>query len=478
MRRFRATKIVATLGPVSSDTASIEALFNAGADVFRVNFSHGTREEQAKRIRAIRSVERKTGRPIAILGDLQGPKLRIGAMPKDGAPLEPGAHLRLDLSSEPGNGKRAPLPHPEIFRALEGERARRKGNIDLLLDDGRIRLHVTRCGPDFCDTEVVVGGVLASNKGVNLPNVLLPISALTRKDRTDLDFALDNAVDWIGLSFVQRAEDVAEARRLVRDRAGVLAKIEKPAAIEHLTEILDYAQAVMVARGDLGVECPPESVPPMQKEIVRRARAAGRPVVVATQMLESMVNAPVPTRAEASDVATAVYDGADAVMLSAETAVGKYAIEAVSIMDRIIKSVESDRSYRAIMDAIHAKPEETLADAITAAARQVGETLHVAAIVTYTTSGTTALRAARERPTSPILCLATKRETARKLVLAWGVHPVVARDAEGFDDMVKKACDWAVHEAFAKKGDRLAITAGIPFGTAGATNVLHIALVH
>jgi len=478
MRRFRSTKIVATLGPASSNSAALEALFMAGADVFRVNFSHGAHEDHAKRIRAIRSVERKTGRPIAILADLQGPKLRVGAMPKDGVQLAPGAFFRLDLSKEPGDAKRAPLPHPEIFRAVAEERVRHKGKIDLLLDDGKIRLHVMRCGADFCETEVAAGGVLTSNKGVNLPNVLLPISALTKKDRADLDFALDNGVDWIGLSFVQRAEDVAEARRLVRDRAGVLAKIEKPAAIEHLREILDYAQAVMVARGDLGVECPPENVPAMQKEIVRRSRAAGRPVVVATQMLESMITAPVPTRAEASDVATAVYDGADAVMLSAETAVGKYPVEAVSMMSRIVKSVEGDRNYRVIMDAIHAQPEETLADAITAAARQVGDTLHAAAIVTYTTSGTTALRAARERPTAPILCLATRRATARKLALAWGVHPVVARDAAGFADMIKKACDWAVHEEFAKKGDRLAITAGFPFGTTGATNVLHIALVH
>jgi pyruvate kinase len=470
MRRHRNTKIVATLGPASSTPERIRALFEAGADVFRLNFSHGTHAGHAALIATIRALEAETGRPTAILMDLQGPKLRIGALAGGKVTLEAGRPFRLDLDAAPGGPQRAPLPHPEVFAALGP-------GTEVLLDDGRLRLRVIANGSDFADTEIVAGGRLTDRKGVNIPNALLGISALTDKDRGDLAFGLDQGIDWVGLSFVQRADDVAEARRLIGGRAAVLSKLEKPAAIDSLDEILALSDAIMVARGDLGVELPPEDVPSLQKQIVRRCREEGKPVIVATQMLESMVSSPAPTRAEASDVATAVYDGADAVMLSAESASGAYPVEAVEMMNRIITRVEHDDGFRAIMDAVHPHPEATDSDAITAAARQVAETINAAAIVTFTTSGSTALRAARERPTVPVLCLTEVVATAHRLAMAWGVHCVVTEDVRDFSDMVGKACTIARREAFAVAGDRLVVTAGVPFGTPGATNILRIAWV-
>ncbi len=470
MRRHRNAKIVATLGPASETPEMIRALFEAGADVFRLNFSHGTHDEHAARIKTIRGLGAEFDRPIGILTDLQGPKLRIGELVGGAAELVAGAKYRLDLSDKPGDGNRAPLPHVEVFRALSaGE--------DLLLDDGKIRLRTTQCGKDYAETEIITGGTLTNNKGVNLPGTVLPISPLGVKDRKDLAFALDQGVDWIGLSFVQRPEDVAEARKLVAGRAAVLSKLEKPTAIDHLDEIIELSDAVMVARGDLGVELPPEDVPVMQKLIVRACRAKGKPVVVATQMLESMIEAPAPTRAEASDVATAIYDGADAVMLSAESAAGRYPVESVTMMDRIVTRVENDPYYRTIMNAEPIDPEATSSDAITAAARQVADTISAKAIVTYTTSGSTSLRAARERPNVPILCLTENITTARKLAIAWGVQCVVAEDVQNFSDMVEKACRIANETGFAREGEPLVITAGVPFGTPGATNILRIAWV-
>jgi len=468
MRRRRRAKIVATLGPASSDAATIRDLFEAGVDVFRLNFSHGTHEEHRERLRIIRRLERATGRPIGVMADLQGPKLRVGAFAEGAVELVAGQSFRLDRNRTPGDVTRACLPHPEIFRAIEP-------GTDLLLDDGRIRLRVVRCSTESAETEVVTGGRLSDRKGVNVPGVVLPLSPLTSKDRTDLAFAVEQGVEWIALSFVQRPEDVAEARKLIAGRAAVLVKIEKPAALAHMDELIDSADAVMVARGDLGVELPPEDVPSHQKQLVRASRQAGKPVIVATQMLESMVTAPAPTRAEASDVATAIYDGADAVMLSAETAAGKYPREAVGMMNRIIARVESDPVHREMMQVAHHAPEATSADAISAAARQVAETVSAAAIVTYTTSGSTCLRAARERPTVPILALTSSLSTARRLTLVWGVHSIHTADVRTFANMVEKAGTTAEREDFAKPGDRLVITAGVPFGTPGATNILRIA---
>ena len=470
MRRLRQAKIVATLGPASETPEIIRSLFEAGADVFRLNFSHGSHADHARRVATIRALERAVGRPIGILTDLQGPKLRVGSMEGGALNLVRGATIRVDLDKTPGNANRIPLPHPEIFRAIsEGT--------DLLLDDGKLRLRVTEAGADFAITEVITGGTLTNNKGLNVPNAMLPISPLTPKDRKDLDFALDQGVDYIGLSFVQRPADIAEARRLIAGRAAIMSKLEKPAAIEHLDEIVSQSDAVMVARGDLGVELPPEDVPSLQKQIIRECREQGKPVVVATQMLESMISAPAPTRAEASDVATAIYDGADAVMLSAETAYGQYPLEAVAMMNRIILRVERDPIFWAQLETTHQDPEATAPDAITAAARQVAHTISAAAIVTYTTSGSTALRAARERPDVPILCLTEKPAAARRLAVAWGVQCVLTEDVQDFSDMVVKACAIAVQYDFARTTKSLVITAGVPFGTPGATNILRIAWI-
>ncbi len=470
MRRRRKVKIIATLGPSSSDPGVLRALFEAGADVFRLNFSHGTHEDHRRNMEAVRALEREVGHPIGVLMDLQGPKLRIGRFAGGPVDLEPGARFRLDLGDRPGDAARASLPHPEVFAVLAP-------GTELLLDDGKLRLRVEACAEDYAETEVVTGGRLSDRKGVNVPGAVLPLSPLTDKDRDDLRFGLDLGADWVGLSFVQRPDDMAEAQRLIAGRAAIMVKIEKPAAIERLSELVERCDAIMVARGDMGVEMAPEEVPSRQKEIIRACRLAGKPVVVATQMLDSMVHAPAPTRAEASDVATAVYDGADAVMLSAETASGDYPVEAVAMMNRIAMSTEADPFYRPLVHALHPEPEPTAPDAISAAAAQVAATIRAAAIVSYTTSGSTALRAARERPDVPILVLTSRLETARRLAVTWGAHCVHTADVASFQEMVEKACRIARQQGLAEPGDKLAITAGVPFGTPGATNVLRIAWV-
>jgi pyruvate kinase len=470
MRRKHQTKIVATLGPASSDPTILRKLFESGVDVFRLNFSHGTQDDKKTLIATIRAMEQEVGRPIAVMMDLQGPKLRIGTFDGDKATLQEGKRFRLDMDDAPGDETRVRMPHKEIFQAIED-------GTDLLVDDGKIRLRVTASGADFAETEVVTGGVISNRKGVNVPGVVLPLSSLTEKDRSDLQFGLDQGVDYVALSFVQQPQDLADARRLIAGRAALLTKLEKPAAINSLHEIVEMSDVVMVARGDLGVELPPEDVPVLQKRIIAACREAGKPVIVATQMLESMVHSPTPTRAEASDVATAVYDGADAVMLSAETAAGDYPVEAVRMMNRIVERTEQDPLFRRITEAARLTPEPTAADAISAAACQVAETLSVRAIVTYTTSGSTTLRAARERPEVPVICLTPNLDTARRLVLVWGVHSIHTEDARDFLDMVEKASHHAVRDGFAAKGDRIVITAGFPFGTPGSTNILRIARV-
>ncbi len=471
MKADRRARILATLGPASSTLEQIRALARAGANVFRLNFSHGSHEDHAERHRLIRQVEQELGHPIGILMDLQGPKLRVGRIAGGKAVLAAGQSFRLDLDPAEGDAARANLPHPEIFAALED-------GTDLLLDDGKLRLRVDRHGPDFAETTVLVGGPLSDRKGVNVPGVILPISPLTPKDRADLEFGLSLGVDWVALSFVQRPEDIVEARGLIGNRAWIMAKLEKPAAIEHLDAIVAQADGIMVARGDLGVELPPQRVPILQQRIVRRARAAGKPVVVATQMLESMITAPVPTRAEASDVATAVYSGADAVMLSAESASGQYPVEAVTIMEHIIREVESDPSWRAGLDASHSPAEANIPDAICCALRRVAGLLEPAATVAYTASGFSALRASRERPPTPILALTSQPETARRLALAWGVRPVhFPEQLHESSEMIDRATAAARQAGLAETGDMLIVIAGLPFGRSGSTNLLHIAQV-
>jgi pyruvate kinase len=469
MHRSRKAKIVATLGPASTDAATIESLFRAGADVFRLNFSHGSHDDHKARLDTLRALEQSLGRPVGVLIDLQGPKLRIGTFAGGPVVLEAGAPFRLDLNAgQPGDRTRVALPHPEIFAALEpGTR--------LLLDDGRIELKVEKYNAESADTLVVNGGVLSDRKGVNVPGVVLPLSALTEKDRKDLAFGLSLGIDWIALSFVQRAEDIREIKEIVQGRARIVAKLEKPAAIGDLEAIVEEADAVMVARGDLGVEMPAEQVPAIQKRIVRVCRRLGKPVIVATQMLESMVTTPVPTRAEASDVATAIYDGVDAVMLSAESASGKYPVEAVRMMNNIIVQTESDPFYRESIAAGQSPARAEIADAIGLAMRNVAELLELAATVAYTSSGHSALRLARERPQAPIIGMTPKLATARALALVWGVHAVLTHDVADVSEMTDFACATARREGLAREGQTIVIAAGMPFGASGTTNLLRIA---
>jgi pyruvate kinase len=470
MRRNRRVKIVATLGPASNNEKMIRALFEAGADVFRINMSHATPEALRQAHTIIRKIEADFSRPIGILIDLQGPKLRIGKFESGAIRLTEGDILSFVRRESVGGLGRVHLPHPEIFQAVQPGHA-------LLLDDGKLRLRVVEASDVRIDAEVLTSGTLGSRKGISLPDTVIPLAAMTDKDRTDLEDALNVGIDWVALSFVQRGKDIAEARKLVRGRAAIMAKIEKPSALAELEEIINLADGIMVARGDLGVEMPVEKVPGLQKQITRAARKAGKPVVVATQMLESMILAPAPTRAEVSDVATAVFDGADAVMLSAESAVGKYPVEAVATMDRVAIEVERDPLYERIIHAQRIDPEATGADAISAAARTVTETLNLAAIICYTASGATSLRAARERPPQPIIALTPIPATGRKLAVVWGLHCVLTGDPKDLDDMVAKACRIAYQEGFALAGQRVIISAGVPLGTPGATNMLRIAFV-
>lgn len=465
--RTRKVRILATLGPASRSHEMIRRLAEAGADAFRINMSHGRHEEHAALIDTIRKLEAELDRPTTILVDLQGPKLRVGRFAGDKVALATGQRFVFDRDPSPGDADRVELPHREIFEAVDA-------GTRLLVDDGKLVFRVTAVAPERIETVVEVGGTISNNKGLNVPDVVLPLAALTEKDRRDLAFALDHNVDWIALSFVQRPEDVAEARRLIGGKAALLAKIEKPAAVERLAGILELADAVMVARGDLGVELPPEQVPPLQKQIVEAARRVGRPVVVATQMLESMIAAPSPTRAEVSDVATAVYDGADAIMLSAESASGQFPCESVAMMNRIATSVEADPTHSARVHFTQTLPDPTTNDAIAEAASTMVRTVGASAIVCFTTSGSTARRVARERPSVPLLVLTPSLRTARRLGLLWGAHAVRTRDISNFEEMVGKAKRMALRHSVAGADERIIVTAGVPFGTPGSTNVLHI----
>ncbi|WEX89215.1 pyruvate kinase [Sinorhizobium garamanticum] len=471
MKRNRKVKILATLGPSSADEQMIQRLHEAGADLFRINMSHASHDVMRSLIEKIRSVESRCGRPIGILADLQGPKLRVGKFAEGKVELKIGQTFTLDNKEIPGDNTRVYLPHPEILEAVKpGDR--------LLIDDGKLHLRAEKTDGKSIVTTVVSGTRISDRKGVSLPDTLLGVGALTEKDRVDLDAVLATGqVDWVALSFIQRPEDLAEVRKIARGRVGLMSKIEKPQAIERIDEIIELSDALMVARGDLGVEMPLESVPGLQKQLTRACRRAGKPVVVATQMLESMISSPVPTRAEVSDVATAVFEGADAVMLSAESASGEYPVEAVSTMASIASNVERDPHYPGIIYAQRTPPEATGADAISLAAHQIAETLRLAAIVTYTSSGATGLRAARERPQVPVIALSPIVETARRLSVVWGLHCVVTEDAKDLDDMVNRACRIVATEGFGKPGDRIIISAGVPLGTPGATNMLRIAYI-
>ncbi len=470
MRRNRRVKIVATLGPASSSPEMLDKLVHAGVDVFRINMSHSSHDHARDLHAAVRFCEHKNRHPLGILYDLQGPKFRLGEFTGGRVLVKEGAVFTFDRTEAAGSADRVFLPHPQIFDAV------RPGD-NLLLDDGKIRMHVLENKAGVIRAQVIVGGPLASRKGVSLPDTLLAIGPLTAKDEADLAFGLELGVDWIALSFVQRGDDVLDAQKVVAGRAAIMSKIEKPSAITDLDAIVQASDGVMVARGDLGVEMPVEKVPGLQKQITRVSRAAGKPVVVATQMLESMITAPVPTRAEVSDVATAVFDGADAVMLSAESAVGQYPLEAITMMDRIAIEVENDPSYDAIVHATKTIPVATGPGAIAAAAQAVGQTVDLAAIVCYTATGSTALRIARERPGLPVIGLTPVPETARRMACVWGIQSILTSDPQNLADMVKKACRISFEEGFAKAGDGILITAGVPLGSPGATNMIRIAFL-
>ena len=468
MRRQRNIKIVATLGPSSSDYETIKALHLAGADVFRLNMSHGTHEEIAERHKIIRQIEAELDSPIAILADLQGPKLRVGPFENGVEELTENGKFRLDLKDDVGTKARVQLPHPEIFQALhEGAH--------LLINDGKIKLMVEKCGPDFADCLVVNGGEISDRKGVNVPDVILPLAALSEKDRADLDFICDLGIDWLALSFVQRAEDILEARKLIAGRASVMSKIEKPSAVKSFDDILEVSDGVMAARGDLGVELPVQNVPPIQKRLVRKCRAAAKPVIVATQMLESMIESPMPTRAEVSDVATAIYEGSDAIMLSAESAAGQFPIQAVETMNNVAIEVESDPTYTEVMEASRRAKRNSVADGIVSAAREIAETTDIKAICCFTQTGTTALLTARERPRVPIIALSSEIETARRLALTWGTNCVLSGNKTRFKEAVVSAVRAALAEGLANETEQVVITAGVPFNITGTTNILRVA---
>ncbi|SDY19426.1 pyruvate kinase [Citreimonas salinaria] len=468
MKRNRRVKIVATLGPASSTYEMIRQLHETGADVFRLNMSHGTHAEIAERHAIIRQVEKDLDSPIAILADLQGPKLRVGEFANGAEELEWGASFRLDLDPTPGTQERVCLPHPEIFAALEP-------GAHLLVNDGKLRLRVEECAEDHANCTVIAGGTISNRKGVNVPDVVLPLAALSEKDRKDLEFVAGLGVDWLALSFVQRAADVEEARELCGGRAAILSKIEKPAAVKAFEEILAASDGIMVARGDLGVELPVQNVPPIQKRLVRKCRAAAKPVIVATQMLESMIESPMPTRAEVSDVATAIYEGTDAIMLSAESAAGKYPIEAVATMDNVAREVENDPTYAEVIESSRMANRESVADGIVAAARQIAEATDIKAICCFTSSGGTAALVARERPWVPIIALTSLRGTARRLSLTWGTHCVMTGELERFKQAVVNAARAARAEGYADVHDQIVVTAGVPFNTSGTTNILRVA---
>ncbi len=470
MLRKRNTKIIATLGPTSSSPLKIHSLFQAGADIFRLNFSHGSHEDHRRRVYHIRQYEKRLGRPIAILGDLQGPKIRIGNFKNSHVILKNNQRFTLDLNIKLGDEKRVLLPHSEIYKSV-------KKNNKILIDDGKIILNVNSVSSDKIITEVVNGGRISNKKGVNIPETFIKMSSLTKKDLKDLELCLNLSIDYVALSFVQKSKDIIDLKKYTGEQTAIMAKFEKPLAIKRMEEILSHCDAAMVARGDLGVEMPPEEVPIIQKRLVDASRNQGKPVVVATQMLDSMVNSPSPTRAEASDVATAVFDAVDCVMLSAETASGKFPVESVKIMDRIIRGVENDSSYKQMLDSKKIKLEKTTSDAISSAASQVVNTLLAKAIFTYTRSGGTAKRAARERPTVPIIGLSPDRLTARQLSLIWGVHNIHALEPKSFSGMIENACELAKKERIVKKGDYVVITAGAPIGVTGSTNNLRIAKI-
>jgi pyruvate kinase len=468
--RNRFSKIVATIGPASAAPDNLKLLHEVGVDAFRLNFSHGSHEDHARAVKALRKIEKDSGNAIAIIADMQGPKLRVGPFKNGSIDLRYGDIVEIESGTELGEDGLIRLPHPELISAL-------KPDSILKFDDGKLMVTITEAGKKRLKARVDVPGQLKDRKGVNVIGAVLPLSAMTDKDKVDMQFALEQKVDFIALSFVQTTQDVLDAREIIQDQAGLIVKFEKPSAVEDIEAILDLADAAMVARGDLGVELALEQVPVVQRKIIRAARAVGKPVIVATHMLESMIDAPTPTRAEASDVATAIYQGADAVMLSAETAVGRHPATAVAIMDRIIAAAESDPSYPDFYVRENLRPQATVNDAISQSVRGIAQVLNCKAVLGFTNTGSTVKRIARERPPCRIIGMTPKQRVASRMALTWGVRPVVMTDPTSFDEMLKVTQDVAKDQADAVPGDRIIISAGIPFGRPGTTDTLKIATI-
>lgn len=467
MKSHRKAKIVATVGPASASPEMLSRLLDAGVSTFRLNFSHGTHAEHKAVIQTIRGLEEVLKRPIGIIQDLQGPKIRLGRLRSGGRAIETGSTVRLIFGEQSDQGEDVLIPHLEVLHALRpGDR--------ILINDGRVCLQVLGLADDHAMAIVRIGGWISDRKGINLPDTQLELSPLTAKDRADLQLGLSLGVDWIALSFVQKPGDLLEARALINDRAGLIAKIEKPSALRNIDDIIALADGIMVARGDLGVEIPAEDVPMQQKELVRACRRAAIPVIVATQMLESMTGQPTPTRAEASDVATAICEGADAVMLSAESASGAYPREAVDMMDRIIRRTESHPLYQALMGASDAEVDHTASHAIAESAAELAASIGSPVITAFTSSGTTVARIARRRAPTPILAITPNLATLRRLTLYWGVQGVLSEDIATYEDMVQRASELALAEGCVASGDTMVVVAGIPFAQRGTTNNLRV----
>lgn len=468
---MRKTKIVCTIGPASRVYDVIEKLIRMGMNVARLNFSHGSYKEHLQVIENIRQASLKIGQPIAILQDLGGPKIRVGKIIKEPIFLKEGSSFILTNRKVAGDEQEVSLTFPSLPQKVK------KGDC-IFLADGTLELKVKEFTSTDIICRVVRGGKLTSHQGVNIPNISMDIPSLTEKDYQDILFGIKNKVDFIGLSFIRRAEDVLKVRKILKENKAeeisLIAKIEKKEAVDNLKEIIEASDGIMVARGDLGVEIPLENVPLVQKNIIKKCNFVGKPVITATQMLVSMMSNPRPSRAEVTDVANAILDGTDAIMLSEETAIGNFPLEAVETMNRIAISAEGAIDYEKILSERSISVKPTNADAISHATCQVALDLKVKAIVTFTFSGSTARMVSRYRPPVPIIAASTQDSTVKKLTLSWGVYPFKTEELADTDDMITRSRKVALETGLVRPGEKIVVTAGIPFRVPGSTNLLKV----
>lgn len=469
------TKIVATIGPSSWDEDVIRRIIRAGMNVARINFSHGDHESHKRTIDTIRRVAQEENAVVAIMCDIQGPKIRIGQL-KEPIQLNKGDQVILTLEEADGTDNVIPLPHPEFIRDISPD-------MHLLLDDGNLELIVRETASRQLFANVIIGGTLSSRKGVMAPNAYLTLSAITEKDRSDIEFALSQEADYLAMSFVRSPDDIRELRWLMRHiggEAGVIAKIEKHEALDDIEAIIEVCDGIMVARGDLGLETPAEEVPFHQKRIIQLCNQASKPVITATQMLSSMVDSPRPTRAEASDVYNAIVDGTDAVMLSNETASGKFPVEAVETMATIAAIAEQNIWHNRPQNGgqfdidLRSGENEAVSDAVSAATYHIAEAIKPRAVVTTTLTGYTARRVARERPRSPILCVTPNPVTYQRMALVWGVVPMLIPEFRSIEEMLRTISEVTVEKGILNQGDTVIIIAGVPFGVGGQTNMCKV----